>query len=675
MKKVGIMIFILTLVMQGWAQICTKNNVNYFITGNFAVVMKSEKAKGDVVISDKVTFNGREYIVTDIAINAFRDCEDITSVTLPNTIRTIGSGAFWRCTKMTKTNIPNSVVSIGNQAYQQSGLTADHDGLMYVDDWLVGYNFIEIDSPDGSGKKIKKMKRPEGNVVIKEGTKGIAVGTFSLCSQVTSVTIPASVEYLGLPMFQYCKGLSSITIDERNNKYDSRDHCNAIVEKKSNVLLAGCKGTIIPNSVVSIGAHAFEKCESMFVITIPKGVERIGESAFSGCVDLVHFNIPETIVQIQNDAFSKTGWYKEQPDGLLYKDGWLLGYKGRMPEGVLEIKAGTKHIIPNVFAKCDKLEEVKFPDELEEIPPSAFSECTGIKNINLPQGIKSIGYHAFWECSGLKTVSVPDGVTTIDNGAFGRCTHLKSVNIPYSVSTVYLSSFGATAWYDKLSNGPIYLNNWLLGWKGKQPKGKVVIKDGTQHIAPLAFESYREIESVVIPNSVKTIGMYAFSGCTNLTSAIIPEGVENIGALSFQNCKALTEVNIPRSVKSVGLLCFFNTGWQNAQPDDEPLYLDGWLLGPKSPRRIITDNELEIKPGTIGVSVAAFQSYKNLMSVTIPSSIKYVGSSAFLGCTGLVEVKISDLEAWKNIKFADPASDPTFYTKSLMLNGQTITSW
>ena len=165
-----------------------------------------------------------------------------------------------------------------------------------------------------------------------------------------------------------------------------------------------------------------------------------------------------------------------------------------------------------------------------------------------------------------------------------------------------------------------------------------------------------------------------FSGCTKLSSAIIPEGVEDIGAFAFQGCKALATTNIPQSVNSVGLGSFIKTGWQDAQPDDEPVYLDGWFLGSKLLRGF-SDSEVVIKPGTKGISVAAFQLYKNLNSVTIPSSLKFINSSAFLGCTGLVEVIISDLEAWKNIKFTDSTSDPTFYSKSLNLNGQTITSW
>jgi hypothetical protein len=80
-------------------------------------------------------------------------------------------------------------------------------------------------------------------------------------------------------------------------------------------------------------------------------------------------------------------------------------------------------------------------------------------------------------------------------------------------------------------------------------------------------------------------------------------------------------------------------------------------------------------PGTKGIASYAFNYNKDITLITLPSSLKYVGNGAFGGCTGLAEVNISDLDAWKRIKFEDETANPTYYSKSLTVNGQTITEW
>ena len=107
---------------------------------------------------------------------------------------------------------------------------------------------------------------------------------FEKCSGLTSVTIPNSVTSIGNSAFSRCSGLSLVTVDVNNPKYDSRDNCNAIIEKSTNTLIAGCKTTIIPNSVTSIGWYSFSGCSSLTSVTIPNSVTSIGGSAFSGCI-------------------------------------------------------------------------------------------------------------------------------------------------------------------------------------------------------------------------------------------------------------------------------------------------------------------------------------------------------------------------------------------------------
>ena len=206
--------------------------------------------------------------VTSIGYRAFEGCSDLTSIEIPNSVTSIGNFAFYNCSGLTSIEIPNSVTSLGNFAfYGCSGLTS---------------------------------------IVIPDGVTNIGAEAFSYCSGLTSIKIPNSVTSIGdsafagsttmCSAFFGCSGLTCIIVEPGNPKYDSRENSNAIVETESNTLITGCKNTIIPNSVTSIGRWAFYGCEGLTSITIPNSVTSIGSSAFSGCSGLTSITIPNSVI-------------------------------------------------------------------------------------------------------------------------------------------------------------------------------------------------------------------------------------------------------------------------------------------------------------------------------------------------------------------------------------------
>ena len=100
----------------------------------------------------------------------------------------------------------------------------------------------------------------------------IGVAAFSNCTHLTSVTIPNSVTSIGDYAFDECRGLTSIKVESGNSVYDSRENCNAIIETATNKLISGCKNTTIPNSVTDIGSYAFDYCTGLTSVTIPNSV-------------------------------------------------------------------------------------------------------------------------------------------------------------------------------------------------------------------------------------------------------------------------------------------------------------------------------------------------------------------------------------------------------------------
>ncbi len=140
------------------------------------------------------------------------------------------------------------------------------------------------------------------SITMGNSVTSIGGSAFDGCSSLTSITIPNSVTSIGVAAFGGCTGLTSMVVASENTKYDSRD-CNAIIETSSNTLIAGCKNTIIPNSVTSIGAGAFQGCNSLTSITIPSSVTSIGNSAFANCQGLTSITIPSSVTSIGANAF------------------------------------------------------------------------------------------------------------------------------------------------------------------------------------------------------------------------------------------------------------------------------------------------------------------------------------------------------------------------------------
>jgi len=166
-----------------------------------------------------------EYGITSIGESAFLGCRGMTELTLPNSVRSIGKYAFDSCTGLTNLALPSSVTSIGDCAFYG-------------------------------------------------------------CTGLTELILPNSVSSIGDIAFTYCSGLEKITVESGNSCYDSRDNCNSIIDTEFNTLIVGCKSSVIPNSVTSIGYYAFYGCSGLTELTLPDSVASIGDGAFICCSDL-----------------------------------------------------------------------------------------------------------------------------------------------------------------------------------------------------------------------------------------------------------------------------------------------------------------------------------------------------------------------------------------------------
>ena len=244
--------------------------------------------------------------------------------------------------------------------------------------------------------------------------------------------------------------------------------------------------------------------------------------------------------------------------------------------------------------------------------PSSVTYQTTNYNPAKNYSVTSIETNAFAYCSGLISVTIPNSVTSIGNYAFRDCYSLNSITIPNSVTNIGKNAFSGTGWYNNQADGLLYLDNWLIGYKGEKPTGELVIAEGTKGIAG-AFSDCTSLTVVTIPNSVTNIGEYAFEFCTGLTSVTIPNSVTSIGDNAFKSCRGMTSVTIPNSVTSIG----------------EAAFMDCSDL-----------NSVTIPNSVTSIKRSTFMDCSDLNSVTIPNSVTSIGENSFYGCSGLNSVNI-----------------------------------
>lgn len=373
---------------------------------------------------------------------------------------------------------------------------------------------------------------------------GIGDAAFRFCSGLTSVEIPNSVTSIEQSAFSYCSGLASIVVEEGNSKYDSRDNCNAIIETASNKLIAGCKNTVIPNSVTSIGSFAFEYCNDLTNIIIPNSVTSIESVAFFSCSGLTSVTIGNCVTSIGESAFS----YCSGLASIVVEEGNSKYDSGDNCNAIIDTESNM------LIIGC---KNTIIPNSVTSIGGSAFYGCTTLTNIKIPNSVTNIGNDAFYDCTDLTTITIPNSVKSIGNRAFAGCQRLANIKIPNSITSIGQKAFNGTKWYDNQPDGVVYAGKVLYQYKSIMPENtSIVIKDGTIGVADGAFEFCTGLTSIEIPNSVISIGQRAFNRCSGLTRIDIVDGVKRIGTSAFAACSKLQEVYISNTIESIDNYAF-----------------------------------------------------------------------------------------------------------------------
>ena len=431
MKKKFLLSFVLALI-------------SIFALGAVCVsAMQYEDLKYDILY-DGVTITGCDTSVTEVTIpedimgfpvtgisyEAFKDCTDLTSIAIPDSVTSIRAMAFLNCSSLTSITIPNNVTSI--------------------EDWT----FCGCSSL--------------ASVTIPDTVTSIGEFAFEGCKDLTSITIPDSVTSINAGAFYNCTNIANVYIPDIESwckiefsNYDSNPLYyggtlyhdqkrvtslvipDSITNLKDYTFYGCCSVTnvVMSKGIKSIGSSTFYGCNNLVGIVIPDGVTSIGKGAFSGCGSLINITIPEGVISIGERAFSDCcslinavihDGVTSIGEGTFSGCGSLTSVT--IPEGVISIGERT-------FSGCNNLVDVVIPDSVTSIGSYAFSDCSSLTDITIPDSVISIGKYAFSNCNSLTNVTIPDSVTSIGDNVFYNCAGLISLSVGRGVTTIPENAF------------------------------------------------------------------------------------------------------------------------------------------------------------------------------------------------------------------------------------------
>lgn len=499
MKKV--VAFLLSFVL-----FITCFNINFSANANTELVegiytYKIEDQKATILYLDE-TANGVISVpetlggcpVTKIDGGAFFYLEEITEITLPQTITEIGECAFAYCRNLKSINIPSGILEIKYQTFYYC------DSL----EEIALPNKIESIGTEAFARcyNLKNLEIPNSVTTIGEQA-------FFYCESIKELKIGSSLCEIKTDAFKNCHDIESINVSEQNENFASYN--GVLFNKQKSALIMYPKGNLqeeytLPLGVTEIKEGAFDRSYKLKSVILNEGLIKIGEFAFSTCTQLKSVSFSSSVTDILEGAFFDCGNLNS-----------------------LALNEGLKVIKDDAFAYCEELTVLNLPSSLEEIGAYAFSDNLKLETVKIGKGLKTIGYRAFNGCKRLKGFEVSlDNQCFYDDGGV-LYTKDKTTLLVYPVakkSSSYTCIYGTkTIKEEAFKHANILTNVYLPG--------------SLQIIENSAFYECAKLKSIVIPYGVKAIEKNTFSRNINLLKVTIPSSVKIIKEYAFTGCEKI----------------------------------------------------------------------------------------------------------------------------------------
>ena len=554
--------------------------------------------------------------VVQIDDRAFKSSQKLAGISVPGTVKNIGSSAFNSCTNLSGVLLSDGVQKISARAFAncdnlQAFITPDSVNEIAVDTFMNSQKrLIMLVNLGGQPEKLaKELNITYAHIETKENESGITVLKYE--TEQTRAYLPDFIN--GKPVTAVDSEVSGLA-----------------------VFPSYVRSVILPKNLTRIGGYAFNKAE-IDGIDLPLSVDYIGECAFSESF-LEAISLPDSVKFLGIGAFMSC-----------------------MSLESAKLSAGMKSIPAGCFDGDNKLREVIIPEGFEEINALAFGKCSALSSVELPDSLRIIGNSAFMDCTSLKDLYMPPSVQYVSISAFDGCSNEMTIigyedTLAQNFSGRYSFNFYDMSNYDPRfeitpagnlivhrgveesevtalpSHYKSSLAKRLLHAKYLRSH-KVILPKYLEEIAGSSFYGNRYLQSISLPETAKMIGTLSFANCSELTSIDINEGLERIGQAAFAECTGLTEIKFPQSLKYLGAEAF--TGCKNLESFTIPgslVLLDDDVFSGTAVKSITI-------PGNISRCGTSFYGCQNLQSVIVSEGVRTLWGT-FADCTSLESVII-----------------------------------
>ena len=598
------------------------------------------------------------YPVVAVAANAFKSNTTIQSVTVPSSVKSLGTDAFRYCSALTTVTLAEGLESIGYQCFHQctslaairipASVTTLGESVFHSCSSLVEATFA-------TGSKLTAIPKY----------------LFRYCAKLESLTLPNKITSIGSVAVANCTALSTLVIPSGVTSIAADAFSNTAALQHVTMPISAIP-YISPYSLISVvlnggkvlGELAFANCTNLNSITLPANMSAVDETAFTGCTNIQSANVPV----VAFSALPRTALKHLTVSGI-----------GNIPDEsfygcatleTLTIGSGINRIGTRAFRGCSKLWQINLSEGLTQMGGECFMLCSPIA-VTIPGSVTSWGNSIFYNCYTLERVTIGAGskITSISGWSFRACHALQSINIPETVTSI-----GTHAFWNCYSLADVRIPTGVTSIGENafvyNKFTAIALPTNLTSLGAGAFDNCRYLKSITIPAGVTTIGNNTFRNCTSLTTVNFASKTRltSIGDRAFAYCSALESIQLSTALKTVGKSAFYwcrnlktvnatnlakYLGIEFANDEANPLaggaslYVDGQLL-----------TELVLPTTITEIKSYAFYGYGALTSVTLPSNFKTIGKGAFGKCDALTAVNIPTLETWFHISFADAKANP-----------------
>lgn len=538
--------------------------VLYYTSTDGRIVTPTRTDSFDANIVSNVYSGDRGMIIFDyppvvVGSYAFKDCETLKSVVLPESVEVIEYGAFCWCTSLESVELPDNLFSIQLGAFNFSAISSINipDSVEEIGVAFVYCSNLErfsgkFATTDGRALICKNKLvaiAPVGldSYTIPDDVAIVGDYVFDEVTNLSELIIPSSVNSIGEASFAHCSGLKSISFPTGKRPFYIGE--NAFRQ------CTGLESLYFQNDSVYVRSNAFYDCSSLTSITVNSpGSFYIEPGVFANTNDCPIY-VPASSVDLFKQEWNE---YADRIFAEVAPDDNVIYYVSSDGQ-VIDINpnAGSfgATLISNVYENGRG--KITFDGPISSVGDNAFDGCTTLLRISLPDSVKRIGQYAFNGCPNLAGEIDFSKISEIDHTAFQGCSSLSGILDLSNVTSIGSNAFNGCSGFTgsiDLSNVTSIGQSAFMGCSGLT--GALTLSSQLSTVPEGAFSSC-SFSEIVFPESIISIGNGAFEGCSSLETLYLPDSIKSLGEAAFYGCTNLKEITLPSGITNIPRMCFY----------------------------------------------------------------------------------------------------------------------